>query len=341
MTSVHAPGLADVLAAAARIHGVVHRTPVPRSRLLDRLVGAEVFLKCENFQRAGAFKFRGAYHAASRLPRERLGKGLATYSSGNHGQAVALAARELGVPAMVLMPADAPRSKSAATAGYGAEVVTFDRYSADREAPGTALAAERGMTIIPPYDHPDVIAGQGTAALELLQDVGRLDMLVVPVGGGGLLAGSAITATGRHPDSRMVGVEPAAGDDAKRSLEAGRRIAVDVPRTIADGQAAAIPGELTFAVNRRLVDAVALVTDDEIGAAMRFAFDRLKIVTEPSGASALAALLYARVDHQPTRVGVIVSGGNIDAGRFAGLCAPSPAPGSHDHHRSGEDVPRR
>jgi threo-3-hydroxy-L-aspartate ammonia-lyase len=310
----------DVRAAAARLAGVVHRTPVLRSGTLDELVGAELFLKCENLQRTGAFKFRGAYYAASRLPPRRLANGLLTHSSGNHGQAVALAARTLGVPAVVLMPRDAPRSKTAATIGYGAEVITFDRYADDREAIAEAAAAARGMTIIPPYDHPDVIAGQGTAALELLEDTGELDMLVVPVGGGGLMAGCAVAASGRYPAIRMIGVEPAAGDDTRRSLAAGRRVAVEVPRTIADGQTARIPGKLTFAVNRRLVGAVAVVTDDQIREAMRFAFDRLKIVTEPSGASGLAAVLFAAVGDLPSRVGVVISGGNIDAGRFAEIC---------------------
>ena len=310
----------DVRAAAARLAGVVHRTPVLRSRTLDELVGAEVFLKCENLQRTGAFKFRGAYHAASRLPPQRLANGLLTHSSGNHGQAVALAARTLGVPAAVLMPHDAPRSKTAATIGYGAEVLTFDRYADDREALAVAAAAERGMTIIPPYDHPDVIAGQGTAALELLDDTGELGMLVVPVGGGGLMAGCAVAAAGRYPNIHMIGVEPTAADDTRRSLAAGRRVAVDVPRTIADGQAARIPGKLTFAVNQRLVRAVAVVTDDQIREAMRFAFDRLKIVIEPSGASGLAAILSAAAGPLPSRVGVVISGGNIDTGRYAEIC---------------------
>ncbi|MFI5957565.1 pyridoxal-phosphate dependent enzyme [Cryptosporangium sp. NPDC051539] len=309
----------DVRAAAVRLDGVVHRTPVLRSRTLDDLVGAEVFLKCENFQRTGSFKLRGAYHAASRLPADRLARGLITYSSGNHGQAVAFAARELGVPAVVLMPADAPRSKREATIGYGAEVVTFDRYADDREALGRALASDRGLTLVPPYDHPDVIAGQGTVALELLDAVEGLEMLVVPVGGGGLMAGSAIVATGLHPGIRLIGVEPLAGDDTRRSLDAGRRVAIEVPRTIADGQAARLPGELTFAVNRRLVEGIVLVSDDEIRDAMRFAVGRLKIVTEPSGASALAALLATRIGRLPSRVGVVVSGGNVDAGRFAEL----------------------
>ncbi|MCS7477149.1 pyridoxal-phosphate dependent enzyme [Umezawaea endophytica] len=310
----------DVRSAAARLDGVAHRTPVLRSSTVDVLVGAEVFLKCENFQRGGAFKFRGAYNAASRLPPEDLAKGLITHSSGNHGQAVALAARELGVPAVVLMPHDAPRSKVAATVGYGAEVVGFDRYADDREALAAKLATERDMTLIPPYDHPDVIAGQGTIALELLDEVGELDLLVVPVGGGGLIAGCALAVADRRLSTRVVGVEPAAGDDTKRSLEAGHRVAIEVPRTIADGQAASTPGELTFAVNRRLVDRVVVVTDDQIRAAMRFAFERLKLVLEPSGASALAAVMSSAVHPLPARVGVIISGGNVDVNRFTELC---------------------
>lgn len=313
--------LDDVLDAAARLKGVAHRTPVLRSRTLDALVGAEVFLKCENFQRVGAFKFRGAYNAASRLTPDQLARGVAAFSSGNHAQALALAARELGTTAVIVMPEDAPRSKRAATEGYGAEIVTYDRYTGDREAITEALAAERGLALIPPYDHPHVMAGQGTAALELLEETGELGALVVPVGGGGLMAGSATAAKGRHPGIRMIGVEPEAGDDTKRSLEAGRRISIPVPRTIADGQALHTPGELTFSVNRRLVDEIALVSDDEIRAAMRFAFERLKIVVEPSGAAPLAALLGGRAGDLPDRVGVIVSGGNIDAERFASLCA--------------------
>ncbi|MEU6853827.1 pyridoxal-phosphate dependent enzyme [Actinacidiphila alni] len=319
--------LDDVRDAAARIAGVAHRTPVLRSRTLDALVGAEVHLKCENFQRIGAFKFRGAYNAASRLTPQQLAKGIAAYSSGNHAQAVALAARELGSSAVILMPEDTPRSKREATEGYGAEVVTYDRYTGDRVAIGEALAAERGLSLIPPYEHPHVIAGQGTAALELLDETGPLGALVVPVGGGGLIAGSATAAKGLHSGIRVIGVEPEAGDDTRRSLAAGRRVSVPVPRTIADGQAADIPGELTFSVNRRLVDDIALVGDDAIRAAMRFAFERLKIVLEPSGASALAALLAHRVTPLPARVGVILSGGNIDTGRFAELCGTPSAEG--------------
>ncbi|WP_033318348.1 threo-3-hydroxy-L-aspartate ammonia-lyase [Streptomyces yerevanensis] len=320
MTHTPPVTLDDVRDAAAQIKGVAHRTPVLRSRTLDALVGAQVFLKCENFQRIGAFKFRGAYNTASRLSPEQLAKGIAAYSSGNHAQAVALAARELGTTAVILMPEDTPQSKMDATAGYGAEIVTYDRYTGNREAIGEALAADRGLALIPPYEHPQVIAGQGTAALELVEEAGELDALVTPVGGGGLMAGSATAAKGLHSGIRMIGIEPEAGDDTKRSLEAGRRVSIPVPRTIADGQAADIPGELTFSVNQRLIDDIFLVTDDEIRDAMRFAFERLKIIVEPSGATGLAALLAGRVERLPSRVGVIISGGNIDVRRFAELC---------------------
>jgi threonine dehydratase len=308
--------LDDIRDAAEQIKGVAHRTPVLTSRTLDDLVGARVFMKAENLQRVGAFKFRGAYNAISRLSPEQRARGIGAYSSGNHAQAVALAARELGTTAVILMPADTPASKAAAVAGYGAQVVTYDRYTEDRVAIGEKMAADRGLALIPPYEHPDVIAGQGTAALELLAEVGELDAVVVPVGGGGLIAGCATAAKGLLPGIRVVGVEPAAGDDTKRSLAAGERVSIPVPRTIADGQAAATPGELTFSINRRLVDEVVLVSDDEIRDAMRFAFDRMKVVTEPSGATGIAALLAARVSPVPARIGVIVSGGNVDWRRF-------------------------
>ncbi|CAM5400919.1 serine/threonine dehydratase [Streptomyces spiroverticillatus] len=313
--------LDDVRDAAARLKGVVHRTPVLRSRTLDERVGAQVHLKCENFQRIGAFKIRGAYNAVSRLSPEQLAKGVAAFSSGNHAQAVALAARELGTSAVILMPEDAPRSKVEATLGYEAEIVTYDRYEGDRIVLGSTLAAERGLTLIPPYDHPHVIAGQGTAALELVEETGELGALLAPVGGGGLIAGSSTVVKGLHGNTRVVGVEPEAGDDTRQSLAAGRRITVPVPRTIADGQAIQSPGELTFEINRQLVDEVVLVTDDQIREAMRFAFERLKIVVEPSGATGLAALLAGQVTDLPERVGVIVSGGNIDTARFTELCA--------------------
>ncbi|WBB99352.1 MULTISPECIES: threo-3-hydroxy-L-aspartate ammonia-lyase [unclassified Solwaraspora] len=311
--------LPDVRDAAARIAGAAHRTPVLRSRTLDAMVGAEVFVKCENLQRVGAFKFRGAYNTIARLSPAQLARGIAAYSSGNHAQAVALAARELGSTAVIVMPQDTPAAKTAAVRGYGAEIITYDRYTGDRVAIGAALAAERGLTLVPPYDHPHVIAGQGTAALELVEEVGPLDALLVPVGGGGLAAGTAVAAKGLLPRIRVVGVEPSAGDDTLRSLAAGRRITIPVPRTIADGQAAETPGELTFSVNQRLLDDVVLVDDDEIRAAMRFAFDRMRIVVEPSGATGLAALLAGRPVPAPRRVGVIVSGGNVDTRRFIDL----------------------
>ncbi|MFC0601043.1 pyridoxal-phosphate dependent enzyme [Streptomyces palmae] len=311
--------LDDIRAAAARIEHVAHRTPVLTSRTLDERVGARTFLKCENFQRVGAFKFRGAYNAIAQLPPERLRRGVAAYSSGNHAQAVALAARLLGAPAVILMPEDAPAAKRAATLGYGAEVVTYDRYTGDRAAIGEKLAADRGLTLIPPYEHPHVIAGQGTTGLELMEEVEGLGALITPVGGGGLMAGCATAARGLDPAIRTIGVEPEAGDDYKRSLEAGHRVRIPVPRTIADGQALETPGELSFAINRRLLDEVVLVSDEEIREAMAFAFTRLKIVVEPSGATGLAALLAGRIAEPPPRVGVVVSGGNIDPARFAQL----------------------
>ena len=317
MTSVT---LDDVRDAARRLDGVAHRTPVIRSRTLDDLTGAHVFLKAENLQRVGAFKFRGAYNAICRLAPEQLARGVAAYSSGNHAQAVALAARELGSTAVIVMPEDTPAAKLDAVTGYGAQIVTYDRYTGDREEIGRRLAAERGLALIPPYEHPHVIAGQGTAALELLDDVGELDTLVVPVGGGGLLAGTATLAKGLHRSIRVVGVEPQAGDDTRRSLAAGRRVRIPVPRTIADGQAADIPGELTFSINRRLVDEIVLVGDEQIRAALRFAVDRLKLVLEPSGATGVAALLAASYRPAPgERIGVILSGGNVGAARLAAL----------------------
>jgi len=319
MTPTPAVTLDDVRDAAARLDGIAHRTPVLRSRTLDELVGAEVFLKCENLQRVGAFKFRGAYNAISRLSPEQLAKGIAAYSSGNHAQAVALAARELGSSAVILMPVDTPRSKRDAVEDYGAEILTYDRYTEDRTALGAALAADRGLTLIPPYEHPDVIAGQGTAVLELFEEVPGLDLLMTPVGGGGLIAGSATAAKGVRPGVRVVGVEPVSGDDTKRSLAAGERVSIPVPRTIADAMAADVPGELTFSINRWLVDEVVLVSDEEIRAGMRFVFDRMKLVAEPTGASPVAALLAGRVPSPPDRIGLIISGGNVDATRFADL----------------------
>jgi threonine dehydratase len=299
----------DVRAAARVLRGVAHRTPVVTSRTL----GENVVLKPECLQRAGAFKFRGAYNKIASLPR---GTGVLAYSSGNHAQAVALAASLLGSPATILMPEDAPRSKREATIGYGAEVVEFDRYRDDREALGSALAAERGLELVRPYDDELVMAGQGTAALELLEDAGPLDVLVTPVGGGGLLSGCATIAR-ELGVARVVGVEPQAGDDWARSFAAGERVRIDVPRTIADGLQTNEPGRLTWEVASRLVDEVVTVTDAQIVDAMRFAFERLKLVVEPSGAVGLAAVLEGLVGSG--RVGVILSGGNVAADRFAEL----------------------
>lgn len=311
--------LDSVQDAARQLDGIAHRTPTIRSHTLDELCGARIHLKCENFQRVGAFKFRGAYNVISRLAPEELTRGVTAWSSGNHAQAVALAASMMGSKATIIMPADAPEAKVTATRGYGAEVKFYDRVSDDREALGRALAEEGGLTIIPPYEHYGIMSGQGTAALELLQDVGELDEMRVPIGGGGLMAGSATAAKALFPGIRMVGVEPAAGDDTKQSLAAGERITIPVPDTIADGQGAETPGKLTFGVNRQLVDAVDLVTDDQLLEAMAFAFDRLKIVLEPSGATGLASVMFGERPVAGARVGVILSGGNVGLERFLQL----------------------
>ena len=315
----------DVRSAAAALDGVAHRTPVLSSRTLDAATGATVFCKAECYQRGGAFKFRGAYSMISRVPSRERARGVAAYSSGNHAQAVAIAAAMLDAPAVILMPEDAPAAKLDATRGYGAEVVTYDRYSQDRDQLGRELAESRGLTLVPPYEHPLVMSGQGTAALELLEQAPSLDALLVPVGGGGLLAGCATAVKALAPDIEMIGVEPERGDDTRRSLAAGERVRIPVPRTIADGQQVETPGELAFEVNRRLADSVELVSDGEIVEAMLFAFDRMKVVLEPSGACALAALLAGRVHRPGCRVGVVLSGGNVGAARFAELTAGAAA----------------
>jgi threo-3-hydroxy-L-aspartate ammonia-lyase len=320
--------LDDVRAAAERLSGIAHRTPVLTSRTLDERTGATVFLKAENLQRGGAFKFRGAYTMISSLSPEQREAGVVAYSSGNHAQAVSLAARIVGTSATILMPADTPVAKLDATRGYGAEVVRYDRYTEDREALGAALAEERGLVFVPPYEHPLIMAGQGTSALELLEDEPDLDVLLVPVGGGGLIAGCATAAKAIRPGIRVIGVEPEAGDDTRRSIAAGERIRIPIPRTIADGQQADIPGELTFEVNRQVVDTIVTVSDAEIVDAMAFLFDRMKLVTEPSGASAAAALLAGHIPQAAgARVGVIISGGNVGAARFAELMSPFRDPG--------------
>jgi threonine dehydratase len=314
-------GLDDVRRAAARLEGVAHRTPVVTSRTLDERSGAQVRLKPENLQRIGAFKFRGAYNAVASLPPAERARGVATASSGNHAQALALSAALHEIPATILMPEDAPASKVAATEGYGARVVRFDRYSADREALVAELAEREGLTIVHPYDDERIMAGQGTATLELIEDGGELDLLLVPVGGGGLISGAATAATALCAGCRVVGVEPEAGDDTARSLAAGERVRVPVARTIADGQQLETPGARTFPVIRERVAAIATVSDAEIVVAMRFAFERLKLVLEPSGASALAALLAGKVEARGLRTGVILSGGNVDVQRFRELTA--------------------
>jgi threo-3-hydroxy-L-aspartate ammonia-lyase len=311
--------LADVRAAADGLAGVANRTPVLTSRTLDGMVGASVHVKAECFQRGGAFKFRGAYTKIASLDDDALSRGVLAYSSGNHAQAVAIAARLLGTHATILMPEDAPTAKVDATRGYGAEIVTYDRWAESREELGAELAEKRGLELVRPYDDPLVMAGQGTAALELLEDVPDLDLLVAPVGGGGLMAGCSTVAKALRPGMRVVGVEPETGDDTRRSLAAGKRINGGVPRTIADGLQTAEPGELTFEVNLKRVDEIVTASDAEILDAMAFLFDRLKIVTEPSGAIGVAALLAGRVGAQGGRVGVVVSGGNVGFARFAEL----------------------
>ncbi|HEY2296776.1 MAG TPA: pyridoxal-phosphate dependent enzyme [Jatrophihabitans sp.] len=309
----------DIRAAAARLDGVAHHTPVVTSHAIDGLVGASVFGKAENLQRAGAFKFRGAYNRISHLSPDERERGVCAWSSGNHAQAVALAARVVGTSAVILMPEDAPASKRAATEGYGADVRTYDRYRENREELAAALAAETGRVAVPPYDDHRIMAGQGTAALELLQDVSDLDTLLVPMSGGGLMAGCGVAARALNPRIELVGVEPAAGNDTKQSLVAGERIRIAVPRTIADGLQVEIPGELTFEINRRQVDDVCLVDDEQIVAAMQLLFERAKTVVEPSGATAFAALLSDPSRFAGRRVGVLLSGGNVGTAQFSDL----------------------
>jgi threonine dehydratase len=317
--------LEDVERAAQRLAGVAYRTPVVTSRTLDERTGARVHVKAECFQRGGAFKFRGAYNKISSLDGDALRRGVLAYSSGNHAQAVAIAARLLGTHATIVMPEDAPAAKLDATRGYGAEVVLYDRWTERREEIGARLAEERGLELVAPYDDPLVMAGQGTVALELLEDVPELDVLLAPVSGGGLIAGCATVAKALRPGVRVVGVEPEAGDDTRRSLTAGARVRIDVPRTIADGLQVAEPGELTFEVNARRVDEIVTVSDDEIVEAMAFLFDRMKLVAEPSGAVGIAALLSRKVDARDRSVGVVLSGGNVGAARFAELASRAAA----------------
>ncbi len=312
-------GPSDVAAAARRIAGIAHRTPVLTSATANARVGAELFFKCENLQRTGSFKFRGACNALSRFTPGQRKAGVLAFSSGNHAQAVALAARLLGMPAVIVMPEDAPSLKIEATRGYGAEVILYDRYTVDREALGRRIADERGMTLVPPYDHADVMAGQGTAAAELIEEVGPLDLLLVCVGGGGLLSGCAVATRALSPQCRVFGAEPEAGNDVQQSLAAGHIVHIDVPRTIADGAQTQHAGTLTFPVIQSLVAGIVTVSDAELVATMGFFAERMKLVVEPTGCLAAAAALHGKVDLADRRVGIIVSGGNVGVGRYAAL----------------------
>ena len=313
------PTYADVVAAAARIEGHAHRTPVLRSRTADALLGAQLFFKCENLQRAGAFKFRGAFNALSRFDAAQRRAGVVAFSSGNHAQAIALAARLLGMPATLVIPQDAPAAKIAATRGYGAEVVLFDRFTEDRAAIGARLANERGLTLIPPFDHPDIIAGQGTATKELLEEVGELDALFVCLGGGGLISGAALALRALSPRCKLYGVEPLAGNDAQQSLRRGEIVHIEVPKTIADGAQTPHIGELTFQIIRREVDDIVTATDEQLVEAMHFFAERMKLVVEPTSCLGFAGARHAGLPIQGQRVGVLLSGGNIDLPRYSEL----------------------
>jgi threonine dehydratase len=318
------PNYDDVAAAAARIAGHAHRTPVLTSRTADVEIGATLFFKCENFQRMGAFKFRGAFNALSRFDERQRRAGVVAFSSGNHAQAISLAATLLGMPAVIVMPHDAPAAKVAATKEYGGSVVVYDRYREDREAIGRKLADERGMTLIPPYDHPDVIAGQGTAAKELFEEVGELDALFVCLGGGGLLSGSALSARKLSPACKVYGVEPEAGNDGQQSFRSGRIVSIATPRTIADGAQTLHLGEYTFPIIRRDVTDILTAGDPELVDAMRFFAERMKMVVEPTGTLGFAAARRLKGELRGRRVGVIISGGNVDLQRFAELVSGAP-----------------
>lgn len=321
MTTLDLPAYDDVVQAAARIAGTANRTPVLTSRTINEEFGAELFFKCENMQRMGAFKFRGAYNALSKFTPEQRRAGVVAFSSGNHAQAIALAAKLLGMPATIVMPHDAPAAKVAATKGYGGHVVIYDRYKEDREQIGRALADKHGLTLIPPYDHPDVIAGQGTAAKELFDEVGQLDAFFVCLGGGGLLAGSALSTRALSPQCKLYGVEPEAGNDGQRSFRSGAIVHIDTPQTIADGAQTQHLGQYTFPIIRRDVDDILTVSDDELVQCMRFFAERMKIVVEPTGCLGFAAARRMKDALRGKRVGILVSGGNIDLARLSGFLA--------------------
>jgi len=317
------PTYDDVVAASRRLEGVAHRTPVLTSRTVNDMFGAEVFFKCENFQRMGAFKFRGAFNALSKFDEQQRRQGVVAFSSGNHAQAVALSARLLGMPATIVMPHDAPHMKVEATKGYGGNVVIYDRYKEDREQIGRDLAQKHGLTLIPPYDHPDVMAGQGTAAKELFDEVGPLDAFFVPLGGGGLLSGSALSTRALSPDCALYAVEPEAGNDGQQSFRSGKIVHIDTPKTIADGAQTQHLGEYTFPIIQRDVTDVLTASDAELVDCMRFFAARMKIVVEPTGCLSFAAARQMKDKLKGKRIGVLISGGNVDVQKFAELVSAS------------------
>ncbi len=307
----------DILEARERLRGVAHRTPVLTSKQFNEYAGCEVFHKAENLQRAGAFKFRGAYNKLASLSDDERKRGVLAYSSGNHAQATALAAKLFGVPAVIVMPQDAPQIKVTATRAYGAEVIFYDRYSQSREETGEKICRERGLTLVPPFDDYAIMAGQGVAALELLEDAPELDFLLVPASGCGLLAGSAVAARHLRPQIRIFGVEPEAGNDTWLSFRKGERVEIPVPKTIADGLQAPAPGKLTFPVILELVEDILLVSDQELISTLRFVLERMKVLIEPSGAAGAAAVFHRKSDFAGKRAGVLISGGNMDLSRLA------------------------
>lgn len=319
--SLPPPTYADVVSAAQRLAGVAHRTHVLRSHMADTLLGTQVFFKCENQQRTGSFKFRGAYNTLAQFSDEQRERGVLAFSAGNHAQAIALSARLLDMPALIVMPEDAPATKMAATREYGAQVVTYNRYTEDREAISHRLAQERGMTLVPPFDHPHVIAGEGTAAKEFLEEVPDLDYLFVCVGGGGLLAGSLLATEALAPSCRVVGVEPEAGNDGQQSLRSGQLVQIPTPHTIADGAQARSLGQITFPIIQRLAEDIVTATDEQLVEALRFFAERMKLVVEPTGALAFAGVRHGGVDVRGAKVGILISGGNVDMSRYARFLA--------------------
>jgi threonine dehydratase len=319
MTTPALPTFDDVKTAADRLKGHAHKTPVITSRTVNEEFGAEVFFKCESLQRMGAFKFRGAFNALSKFSEGQRKAGVVAFSSGNHAQAIALSAKLLGIPATIVMPHDAPAAKVAATKGYGGNVIVYDRYQEDREQIGRDLAQKHGFTLIPPYDHPDVISGQGTAAKELFEEIGELDAFFVPLGGGGLLAGSALSTRALSPKCKLFGVEPEAGNDGQRSFRSGSIVHIETPKTIADGAQTQHLGNHTFPIIRRDVDDVLTASDAELVECMRFAAQRMKLVIEPTGCLGFAAARQMKSQFEGKRIGVLVSGGNVDIERFCSL----------------------